>query len=38
MQYIPAGFAYLDQVLQERKDFPVLRATVKNIASRLTAL
>lgn len=36
-QYIPAGVAYLDQALQERKDFPVLRATVKNIASRLTA-
>ena len=36
-QYIPAGVAYLDQALQERKDFPVLRETVKNIASRLTA-
>lgn len=33
-QYIPAGVAYLDQALQERKDFPVLMATVKNIASR----
>jgi|WetSurSiteA1Bulk_404760.scaffolds.fasta_scaffold37077_1 N-acetylmuramate 1-kinase len=35
--YIPAGVAYLDQALQERKDFPILRKTVKNIASRLTA-
>jgi len=32
-QYIPAGVAYLDRALQERKDFPVLRATVQNIAS-----
>jgi Predicted phosphotransferase related to Ser/Thr protein kinases len=36
-QYIPAGITYLDQALQARKDFPVLRAIVKNIASRLTA-
>jgi len=36
-QYTPAGVAYLDQALRERKDFPVLRATVKNIASSLTA-
>jgi hypothetical protein len=36
-QYIPAGIAYLDQALQETKDFPVLRETVRNIASRLTA-
>ena len=33
-QYIPAGVAYLDQALQERNDFPVLRETVQNIASR----
>ena len=34
-QYIPEGVAYLDQALQEREDFPILRETVKNIVSGL---
>jgi aminoglycoside/choline kinase family phosphotransferase len=33
-RYIPAGVAYLDQALQERKDFPVLKEIVKDITSR----
>ncbi|HPD61083.1 MAG TPA: phosphotransferase [Thermodesulfobacteriota bacterium] len=36
-QYITAGVAYLDQALQKRHDFPMLREIVKNVGLRLKA-